>query len=521
MIRRVSSLVVLGLALAAGAVVSLSRADTFPHERHAGLFPTCLGCHGGIPTGEEANYVSVRPADCVRCHDGERERTVDWTGPTLSPSNVRFVHAEHIAEIAAAGDPALSCASCHGPVDGGPRMAVARAAPSTCTGCHAHEAPEHLAPQAECSTCHEPLPRATELPENRIAAFPKPASHDSDAFLFEHGALAGPEEASCAVCHAQASCTRCHLNADRVPRIRALEDDARVTSLMAGRQGEWPEPEGHRDADWVFEHAAEVASGTQSCANCHSEASCRTCHGDARVAAVMSMPKPRPEDPAGAYVERARPPGHLPDFATRHGGAAAANLPNCASCHTESQCADCHAGSGRAAAYAPEGAGPEPRAAEPRTVDQAAVPAGEDVRHLAPSGTPSEGRPGYHPENFMLRHGAEAFSVQTVCSDCHSTEVFCRDCHRSTGMSINADGGAGGAFHDAQPNWLFEHGRAARQGMESCASCHQQTSCLRCHSAQFGLRINPHGPGFDPDRVAARSTISCGICHTADQIPPP
>jgi len=56
--------------------------------------------------------------------------------------------------------------------------------------------------------------------------------------------------------------------------------------------------------------------------------------------------------------------------------------------------------------------------------------------------------------------------------------------------------------------------------MEECASCHQQTSCLRCHSAKAGLRINPHGPGFDPDRVADRSTMSCGICHTSDIVNP-
>ena len=55
---------------------------------------------------------------------------------------------------------------------------------------------------------------------------------------------------------------------------------------------------------------------------------------------------------------------------------------------------------------------------------------------------------------------------------------------------------------------------AARQGMESCSTCHQQTECLACHSAKQGWRVNPHGPDFDPERAADRSTQSCAICHT-------
>jgi hypothetical protein len=79
----------------------------------------------------------------------------------------------------------------------------------------------------------------------------------------------------------------------------------------------------------------------------------------------------------------------------------------------------------------------------------------------------------------------------------------------------------GNAFHDAQPDWLLAHGQAARLGMEECASCHEQNSCLRCHSAKSGWRINPHGPGFDPGRVADRSQMSCAICHYRDQINDP
>jgi len=517
MIRRAAALLP-----AAGALLSEPRADGFPHARHAGLFPTCLGCHRGIPTGDEDRYYSVTPRECVRCHDGDIVRTVDWAGPTRTPSNLVFVHARHIAEVERAGDDALSCADCHGPLEPGrPRMQVARAAPSTCVGCHAHTAPEHLAAGASCSTCHAPLAETTDLSVERIAAFPKPPSHGSPDFLFEHGRIEGTAEASCAVCHARQSCARCHLNADALPRVQALPSDPRVAELASDEAPEWPTPASHRRAGWDFSHGAEAVSGSRDCANCHAETSCRMCHGDADIPVIAALPEPGVGQPAGVRIARTRPPGHTAGFATAHGSAAAADIPNCSSCHLESQCADCHAASGSVATgFTPRGAG----ARSTGSGDRGAVPPTDAavLRHLAPApDTPDEGRPGYHPANFLLRHGAEAFSVQTVCSDCHSTEAFCRDCHASSGVSIGAGGGAGGAFHDAQPNWLFEHGRAARQGMESCASCHQQTSCLRCHSAKFGLRISPHGPGFDAERLAARSTMSCGVCHTADQIPPP
>ena len=520
MMRRVVPVIALALALASGALVSMSRADGFPHERHAGLFPTCLGCHRGIPTGEEDRYYSVTPRECVRCHDGEREPTVEWDAPTRTPSNLVFVHAEHIEEVERAGDAELACADCHGPLEPGrPRMAVGRAEPATCTECHGHAASEHLAAEASCATCHTVIADTPELSSARIASFPQPPSHDSPDFVLAHGEMAEAADESCAVCHARQSCDLCHLNAEALAPIRALAPDERIARLVSGESPEWPEPASHDVPGWEFEHARDAVSGTATCANCHAAASCRTCHGDASIAAIAALPEPREDGPQGVTAPRTRPPGHTAEFATKHGSAAAANLPNCSSCHTESQCADCHEGPGRVARGFMPG-----RGAGLQGVDRsdAMSPAAGSFRHQAPApDTPNDARPGYHPENFLLRHGSEAFAVQTVCSDCHSTEAFCRDCHQSSGVSIGAAGGAGGAFHDAQPDWLFEHGRAARQGLEACASCHQQSSCLRCHSARFGLRISPHGPGFDADRVAARSTMSCGICHTAEQIPPP
>lgn len=491
MMRRVLLATVIVLGLGSGVLLSRPRSDAFPHEKHAGLFPTCLGCHAGIPEGDSSRYFSVAPRDCVRCHDGNREETVDWDAPTRTPSNLVFVHADHIASVTEEGDEELACSTCHGPMgEGRPRMEITRAEPQTCVTCHAHEAPEHLAEGVACETCHAPLVAAPDLPVSTIAEFPQPPTHETASFVLDHGDVDALESASCAMCHAKESCARCHLNAEAVEEIEALPSDARIAQLVADQPGEWPEPPSHELRSWDFEHGGSIGEGSVSCASCHAEPSCRTCHGEAEVAEVAALPEPSSGRPAGVTVTARRAPGHTPDFASEHATAAAANLPNCSSCHVEDQCLACHE--------------------KPANTARGSVP--------LPVGPPTSA--GYHPANFLMRHGAEAFGVQAVCADCHSTEAFCRDCHESMRISAGVATGAGGAFHDAQPDWLFEHGRAARQGMESCASCHQQTSCLRCHSAKSGLRVNPHGEDFDPERLRDRSVQSCAACHTADQVLP-
>ena len=503
MIRRILGASLLALVMATGMLVSMTRSEGFPHEDHAGLFPTCLGCHSGIPEGDEEAYFSVAPRDCIRCHDGIREETVTWDAPARTTSNLMYEHVEHIAEVEAAGDSAIACAECHGPFEEDlSRMDVDRVPPATCTGCHAHEAADHLASEVVCAECHAILTDATELSPSRIADFPEPPSHTSESFLLEHGE-AGATPESCAVCHARETCVRCHLNADVVQEITALGTDERVALLEIGLEGEWPEPPDHTEADWEFTHGSEIDDVTGTCANCHAETSCRSCHGSAAIPEIAALPNPSGDQPIGVVVPRTRPPGHLPMFASQHGTAAAADLPKCSSCHLESQCEDCHTAPSRIAQQ------PSQTELDPRL-----------ILHADPAyaSIPPEPRSGYHPANFLMRHGSEAFAVQTVCSDCHSTEVFCRDCHQTVGVAMGAGAGSGGAYHDAEPNWFFEHGRAARQGLESCASCHQQTSCLRCHSAKSGLRVSPHGPGFDATREANRSTASCGICHTSTQI---
>ncbi|MCK5411508.1 MAG: hypothetical protein KAJ67_05400 [Gemmatimonadetes bacterium] len=491
--RREALVLIAFVGLGVGALLSVPGLQPFPHEKHAGLFPTCVGCHAGIESGDEAAVYSVEPSLCATCHDGSMAPVVEWQEPVRQATNLTFSHTRH---------PELECTVCHQESGAEARMQVVRARPDTCLGCHAPEAERHEdAGFVPCAQCHVPLADATGLTEGQIAAFPQPSDHADSDFLFVHGEGARADVARCSVCHVRDSCTRCHLNASSVVPIAALASDPRVAALVEGRAGEWPTPPSHEASGWALTHGVEASGALESCANCHARPSCETCHGVGNPL-VADLPEPQADGPTGVSVTVVRPPGHTPDFIVQHREAAAEGLPRCSSCHTESECVECH---------------------QMTIAGQAPEPATDEFLRrfgaLAPATPAAQPAGGYHPVDFVLRHGAEAYAARSSCGECHSTEVFCRTCHTNSGFGDGRDS-RGNAFHNAQPDWLLSHGKAARQGMEECASCHQQTSCLRCHSAKAGLRINPHGPGFDPERVADRSTMSCGICHTSDIVNP-
>jgi hypothetical protein len=125
-------------------------------------------------------------------------------------------------------------------------------------------------------------------------------------------------------------------------------------------------------------------------------------------------------------------------------------------------------------------------------------------------------RADYHPSNFLERHATASYNRNLECSNCHETSRFCRDCHEQRGMGTT--GRIQPGFHDAQPLWLLNHGKPARQGLESCASCHKQTDCMQCHSGLGSFRVSPHGPGFDAARVQSKNARLCFACHLTDPL---
>jgi class III cytochrome C family protein/doubled CXXCH motif protein len=459
----------LAVALAAATLATSAGAQGgprgFPHNKHAKLFVSCTSCHAGIPSGDAARAFPA-PTACAQCHDDRTQKTVNWSGPSKRATNLQFSHTVHAAKSTAAGTPA-QCVSCHAAQADTGWMRVQGARATGCITCHAHQATEHLAETAVCSTCHVTLADAKALTSQQIAAFPKPASHTKPGFAAQH-APAGSTEATCATCHTRESCARCHANASRVPAIARLATDQRVAELMKGRTAAYSTPSSHLAAGFASAHGAAASAAPQTCANCHTQQSCRSCHTGTRGQSVIaSLPATGTGSATGVVLADLRV--HASGFLTGHRSAPAGRL-DCQGCHAQRECTSCHEGS-------------------------------------------SSRR--YHPLDFVSRHAPAAYAQDQTCTSCHRTETFCRSCHLNSSMA--AAGARTGAAHTAQPLWLLQHGEAARRGLTGCTTCHQQRDCLRCHSS-LGLKVNPHGPNFDASRLSARNKQMCATCHVSDPL---
>jgi len=351
---------------------------------------------------------------------------------------------------------------------------------SECTACHSgvtSETPGEAYPDPTlCSACHDgttapniswqrPEPRASNL------HFPHGIHDFGCAFCHQPGGaedfttIAFPQPSLCLGCHApeapshlQASgmCQTCHVPVGQ-------------SRLSTSEVHEFPAPESHRSGDFLGSHGALAAANTGDCTICHDRSSCLTCHGGAThlPEPVLAIPGPVEGRPEGVQLAPGATAGfHPADWVTSHASEAATRRMDCGSCHSEDTCIRCHDG----------------------------------------AGTPS-----FHPLNFVASHGPEAYGRVSDCTSCHSSEAFCRECH--LGVGFKGRGEVVAPFHDNQALWVLSHPQAARQDLESCVSCHQQTDCLRCHSASSGLRVNPHGPDFDPSRIADRNQGICIVCH--------
>jgi predicted CXXCH cytochrome family protein len=276
-------------------------------------------------------------------------------------------------------------------------------------------------------------------------------------------------------------CSACHTGAEQVAGKQGYPDPSLCAGCHDGATApavSWQAP-GPRKSNLRFTHAPHPFD----CATCHLP------EGPENLAA-MALPEPevcvgchapgvehqqtedcgfchRTVTEVGSPSPGVSPPFHEAGFATSHGAAASLGQPDCRGCHTETTCLGCHEG---------------------------------------------QSSPSFHPLNFLASHGPEAYGRVSDCSACHSTEAFCRECH--VGIGFQAGGGTlSTPFHNDQPVWVLSHSQAARQDLESCTSCHQQTDCLTCHSAQAGWGINPHGPGFDGASLADRNKMLCSLCH--------
>lgn len=465
-------------ALFAAPLAPRAVRETFPHEKHANLFPICTACHVGVLEPGASTFPAA--AACAACHDGTVQRRVEWT-PRVGerPSNLRFTHAAHQRAAAAknVADSAMirNCGTCH--VEGaGARMNVRPPVIAQCLDCHGLNASHVDLPSEVCATCHLRLTDARTLTREDIAEFPKPTWHETPEFrLGGHGALARREgertspaavAGNCATCHARNLCLTCHVNAPEVAVIAALGLDDRSPDYTIQQ----PVPATHSAAGFVRRHGRDAQRSDANCVTCHAQESCTTCHIGGPPRAVLALHPAGPGRAVGARLVRKPPVSHTPEWRERHGLDANARPRSCETCHVRSTCLECHR---------PEGAG----------------------------------QSRYHAQGFLTRHPSSAYAREANCADCHNPAQFCQSCHQQTGLVANARIGTSG-YHDAFRGFSLGHGQAARQSLESCASCHAERDCTACHSAVGGgFGFSPHGPGFNAARARAKNPSFCIACH--------
>lgn len=257
--------------------------------------------------------------------------------------------------------------------------------------------------------------------------------------------------------------------------------------IGSAQTGQMSKPDNHQTAEFLYQHGQQALENAALCNACHARDYCARCHVNAgEMPAIQALD---PDPAVAAYVaskDWPGPPSHTPFFLTNHRALAASARENCTVCHVvEQQCQSCHLGS--------ETLERRRGASERRDVDL------------------------YHPLNFLQQHSASAFNQENECASCHNPQVFCQACHSNLGYA-SRDGRTDTGFHNENPNFQFGHGKAARQGLESCAACHAQQDCLQCHSARVGRNINPHGPEFDGQHLKSKNEGFCLFCHFSGQI---
>jgi len=312
-----------------------------------------------------------------------------------------------------------------------------------------------------------------------------------------------PTEAACRVCHpidrAQpelvvagqppAACRACHLGySPGAPVARVYMTPPALKFDHAAHRAT-PCDACHGDLRTVGLATRQHLPTMASCLRCHTsgaeERHCADCH----LARLGGLVETRFEHGTLVPAHDGLGDAHGPDFKQHHTQEARQIGATCTACHDRSECVACHQGV---------------------------------VKPLE-----------FHPGNYVLTHAVDARRGKPDCSACHRAQSFCVGCHEREcfGMRGDTEYSASDptrAFHP--PGWATagpgpnRHALDARRNITSCASCHREDDCLRCHGAQPGSpRASPHPPGWRGsarcealDRGNRRMCLRCHI--TTDQL---
>jgi hypothetical protein len=336
---------------------------------------------------------------------------------------------------------------------------------------------QHVEAQVDCTQCHDAVEKSSRAADRNLPGHVQCEScHDIAAA--KAGEPADPKS----------SCDTCH------PGVTS-DADPYVPSHFPANNLHFPHDTHLRrgiDCARCHEGIEKAELGTRDhlmrmvqCLGCHDGVQapnrCTTCH----LAEPDGVLKTRFESGTLAPTGQLRDDAHDRDFLRRHAQVAQADQESCSDCHRVAECEACHASSSKAFRI--------------------------------------------HPPDWMASHGVVARSQSMDCASCHREQSSCVACHQQTGVAsesrLRRAGGplAGRSFHPAgfanpvrdSPN---HHAFEAQQNIESCASCHQEQTCIKCHAAvPTSPKINPHPPGWRESGAACRSLrqapVACAKCH--------
>lgn len=346
---------------------------------------------------------------------------------------------------------------------------------------------QHLARSMDCTQCHTKVATSASSLDNNL-----------------------PREAACAACHAidrkglapvassegpssvvpTGECSACHPGFQPGAALRRLKMP--VPNLKFSHKAHLdrgtPCQACHGD---LLREGVDLATraqlpSMQLCLGCHNgkQASeeCSLCH----ITAAGGVLKTEFAG-LGALAPTGNLRGAAHDMAFRqfHKYAAQNDQSFCGSCHKKEFCVDCHVG----------------------------------VRK------PMD----FHAGDYVNMHTIEARRNSPDCSSCHRLQTFCQACHSRMGVAADGRGSEFGMatqlYHP--PGWTEaglagrganHHSFEAQRNIKQCASCHRESSCTKCHSAQPGSRqINPHPRDWIASRrceaLLKRSRRMCLRCH--------
>jgi len=257
------------------------------------------------------------------------------------------------------------------------------------------------------------------------------------------------------------------------------------------------------ERELIFSHALHSSTVGLDCNRCHEgidEATtspfrlpamdgCVACHAERQMNDDCSV--------CHSQVEWRRPEDHVADWVLDHVDVARSDARSCEQCHTQTYCQECH--DGAALGFAVVGDEDAPR---DRIGPLAGAAGGLDPLILQRA----------HGLNYRFTHGSDVRAKTSDCAICHETESFCVACHDPA-----HDGGRfRPVWHEVADFRFAAHADIARNDIELCAGCHDQSgaesTCLTCHRNA----VSPHPDGFMQDVKGSwhdDDNAVCFVCH--------